>query len=60
MDKANVWVKSCFNKKTFHSKELAEKAILLANKKWGVDLEYYLCPHCYNFHLTKQKKYEVK
>lgn len=43
----------CFRKRAYPTESFARKVARAAKNSRGVKLRIYFCPHCQNFHLTK-------
>ena len=52
---AYMWAGQCLRKASYKSLEKAEKAVKKIRNTSGDKLDYYLCDHCLNYHLTRAK-----
>ena len=50
-----MWAGQCLRKASYKSLEKAEKAVKKIRNTSGDKLDYYLCDHCLNYHLTRAK-----
>lgn len=50
--------KSCLHKKQFKTLPYVKTAIKIQKEKFGIDMNYYLCPFCGYYHLTTKQTEE--
>lgn len=50
--------KSCLHKKKFITLEHVKKVAKAKSEQYGVNFNYYLCPYCACYHLTRKETNE--
>lgn len=56
MDKVNDWIKGCFKKQKFETKQSAEHVKVRSEQKYNTTYRIYKCRHCTGFHLTSKQR----